>query len=181
MPKPLHVAICGAGPAGLSAALALHAGGHRISIFDQFERPRALGSGLILQPAGLAVLDWLGLGDRMRGLGARIDRLYGKACSTDRVVLDVRYAALGEARGLAASLEESHNLQAAIEAYARRRRFHVKLYQAMSRVFTQFYQSDSTFLPMLRDYIVAPLSRFPPAQRLLAGIVSGQFGLPKDR
>ena len=394
MPKPLHVAICGAGPAGLSAALALHAGGHRISIFDQFERPRALGSGLILQPAGLAVLDWLGLGDRMRGLGARIDRLYGKASSTDRVVLDVRYAALGEDRGLAvhraalfnvlhealgtagievetsseikgidgsfvilsearregpfdlivdalgtnsplighaaapdaraplhygaiwaslpwpgapfdpnaleqryeqasmmagvlpigatkereprqaaffwslktedfpawkaegmeiwkarvlalwpqtepllnsvstadqmvlarydhhtlllpygrnlvfigdsahstspqlgqganmalldvmglaASLEESQNLQAAIEAYARRRRFHVKLYQAMSRVFTPFYQSDSTLLPMLRDYIVAPLSRFPPAQRLLAGIVSGQFGLPKDR
>jgi salicylate hydroxylase len=68
-------------------------------IFDQFDKPRPIGSGLILQPTGLAVLDWLGLGDTMRGYGKRIDRLYGKA--EDRVVLDVRYAALGELRGLA--------------------------------------------------------------------------------
>ena len=101
MPKSLHIAICGAGPAGLAAALALRSQGHRISIFDQFERPRPLGSGLILQPTGLAVLDWLGVGLRIRGLGARIDRLYGKACASGRTVLDVRYAALGAARGLA--------------------------------------------------------------------------------
>ena len=89
MVAPLHIAICGAGPAGLSAALALQASGHRITVFDQFERPRPLGSGLILQPSGLAVLDWLGLGTRMRTLGARIDRLYGKAAASGRVVLDV--------------------------------------------------------------------------------------------
>ena len=96
-----HIAICGAGPAGLAAALALNRQGHRITLFDQFETPKPLGSGLILQPTGLAVLDWLGAGDRIRRLGARIDRLYGKACGSERVVLDVRYAALGEARGLA--------------------------------------------------------------------------------
>ncbi len=101
MPSSLHIAICGAGPAGLSAALALSRLGHRITLFDQFDRPKPLGSGLILQPTGLAVLDALGLGTRIRSLGARIDRLYGRACGSGRVVLDVRYAALGEARGLA--------------------------------------------------------------------------------
>ncbi len=101
MNRSCHIAICGAGPAGLAAALALHRQGHRISIFDQFDRPQPLGSGLILQPTGLAVLDWLGLGARMRGLGARIDRLYGKASGSGRTVLDVHYDALGDARGLA--------------------------------------------------------------------------------
>ena len=385
--KRLEVGIAGAGPAGLAAALALKRAGHSIAIFDQFDAPRAIGSGLILQPAGLAVLDWLGLGARMRSLGARIDRLYGKAF--DRVVLDVRYDALGPERGLAvhraglfsvlhdgvkaagievrtgckikgldrhslilnqgervgpfdlvidalgsrspliehasgpdnrralnygaiwaslpwpeapfdanaleqrydrasimcgvlpigkrhdgddpqtaffwslkasaygawkqAGLEawkarvlqlwpqtekllesvshadqmtmatydhhtltlpygdrlvfigdsahstspqlgqganmalldvmaltqalEAHGaLPTALAAYAKARRFHVKLYQALSLVFTPFYQSDSVLLPLARDYLVATMSRLPPAQKLLAAIVCGSFG-----
>jgi salicylate hydroxylase len=101
LPRRLDIAIAGCGPAGLSAALALHRLGHRITLFDQFETPKPMGSGLILQPTGLAVLDWLGLGDRIRTVGARIDRLFGRACGSGRVVLDVRYEALGEARGYA--------------------------------------------------------------------------------
>lgn len=390
MVKPLHIAICGAGPAGLSAALALDAQGHRIALFDRFDTPKPLGSGLILQPTGLAVLDWLGLGPRIRNLGARIDRLYGKACGSGRVVLDVRYEALGELRGLAVhraalfnvlhdavksagitvetgshirdiagntlildqarregpfdlvvdalgsrspliphaagpdyrsplaygaiwsslpwpgapfdpyaleqrydkasimlgvlpigrqheqaeaqtaffwslrtedfpawrqqgldhwkarvigywpecaglmqaitaagqmvlasyhhhtlsipygdrlvfvgdsahstspqlgqganmalldvsalayALKEHGDLPDALAAYAKRRRFHVKLYQAMSRIFTPFYQSDSELLPLARDHLVAAISRVGPAQKLLARIVAGKLGL----
>lgn len=390
----LHIAICGAGPAGLSAALALGRLGHRITLFDQYETPKPLGSGLILQPAGLAVLDWLGVGARMRGLGARIDRLYGKACRSGRVVLDVRYEALGAERGLAVhraalfkvlhdavtatgvavetasqiselegtflilnqgrkagpfdlivdalgsrspllgyasapdrraaldygaiwaslpwpgsvfdphaleqrydrasvmigvlpigsqvedsspqtaffwslktrdfaawraggleswkdrvrgfwpetapvldsitsaeqmilasyhhhtlplpfgrklvfigdsahatspqlgqganmalldvralaeALEFRRDLQDGIEAYARMRKFHVRLYQGLSRIFTPFYQSDSLVLPLARDHLVASLSRLPPARRLLASIVSGRFGQLTNR
>ena len=88
--------------------------------------------------------------------------------------------ALLDVMALAASLKENKNIQAAIEAYAKKRRFHVKLYQAMSRVFTPFYQSDSTLLPLLRDHIVAPLSRFPLAQRVLALMVCGMLGLPES-
>ena len=384
--KQLELAICGAGPAGLAAAIALNRAGHIITIFDQFDIPKPLGSGLILQPTGLAVLDWLGVGERMRNLGARIDRLYGKAGT--RVVLDVRYEALGSLRGLAVhraglfnvlhdqlklcgksviknskinaidgkyvilneskrygpfdliidalgsrsplipfasgldyrrkmpygavwaslpwpglpfddhaleqrysrasimsgvlpigkqhetgelqtaffwslktadysawkaaglnawkrqvenlwpetapllhsissaeqltlanydhhtlalpygknlvfigdsahstspqlgqganmalldvkalteALERHHTLEAALPAYAKSRRTHVKLYQALSLIFTPFYQSDSVVLPMVRDYLVASLSRLPPAQKLLAAVVSGSF------
>ena len=99
--KRLNVVICGAGPAGLAAAIALKREGHHIIIFDQFDAPKPIGSGLILQPTGLAALDWLGLGDDMRKLGAPIHRLYGKAAKSGRVVLDVRYDSLGAARGLA--------------------------------------------------------------------------------
>ena len=97
--KKLEIAIAGAGPGGLAAALALHAQGHKVVVYEQFDQPKPVGSGLIMQPTGLSVLDWLGLGDRLRGLGARIDRLHGTA--NGRTVLDVRYDALGPERGFA--------------------------------------------------------------------------------
>ena len=388
MVKGSEIAIAGAGPGGLAAAIALKRVGHSVTVFEQFDAPKPIGSGLILQPTGLAVLDWLGLGARMRHLGSRIDRLYGKA--SDRVVLDVRYEALGPLRGLAVhraglfnvlhdavkaanieirtrskitgmekhslildqggrvgpfdfvvdalgsrsplmefssgpdyrkklgygaiwaslpwpgepfdsnaleqryerasimsgvlpigkrhesdspqtaffwslktsdypawrtagletwkasvlrlwpetrglmanivdadqmamasydhhtlslpygdrlvfigdsahstspqlgqganmalldvmalteALEKHRELPEAFAAYARARRLHVKLYQALSGVFTPFYQSDSLVLPAMRDYLVAVISRLPPAQRLLASIVAGRLGL----
>lgn len=56
----------------------------------------------MMQPAGLDALDWLGLGDALRSLGAPIDRLYGREIHSGRVVLDVRYDALRSGRnGLA--------------------------------------------------------------------------------
>ena len=385
----LEIAVAGAGPAGLATALALHGRGHRITIYDQFDEPRPIGSGLLLQPTGMAVLHWLGLGARMESLGASIDRLHGKANGS--VVLDVRYAATGSARGLAvhraglfnvlhdavkaaglrvktdckivsmngqspvlengqkegpfdllvdalgsrspliefaaspdrrrnmpygaiwaslpwpgdpfdahaleqryhqaslmtgvlpigqrhesdvahaaffwslktadyaawratglspwkdqirklwpetntlldtiadpdqmvlanydhhtlplpyghnlvfvgdsahstspqlgqganmalidafnlaAALDEAESLEKALNGYARARRWHVRLYQALSLGFTPFYQSDSILLPMLRDNLVATIGRLPPVQRLLALIVAGQLGLP---
>lgn len=93
--KPLDVAVCGCGPAGLAAALLLHRDGHRVTIFERFETPRPVGSGIIVQPTGLGVLVELGLIDAALALGARIDRLFGRVLPSHRVVLDVRYSALG--------------------------------------------------------------------------------------
>jgi 2-polyprenyl-6-methoxyphenol hydroxylase-like FAD-dependent oxidoreductase len=87
--------------------------------------------------------------------------------------------ALLDVMALTEVLRSRPDLQAAIESYARARRFHVKLYQALSRVFTPFYQSDSVLLPLARDYLVTGLSRLPLARRVLASIVSGRFGLPR--
>jgi hypothetical protein len=51
----------------------------------------------------------------------------------------------------------------------------VRTYQALSRVFTPFYQSDSLVLPFLRDRLVSALSRIPPGPQVLSGIVSGML------
>ena len=92
---PLDIAICGCGPAGLAAALLLTEAGHHVRLIEQFTEPKPLGSGLLMQPTGLAVLDRLGVGDRLRRLGQPIDRLYGRAVPSGRIVLDIRYDALG--------------------------------------------------------------------------------------
>ena len=89
----LDIAIAGAGPAGLAAALYLARAGHRVTIFERFETPAPVGSGLILQPTGLTVLDDLGLLADIIALGSRIDRLHGADATSGRTVLDVRYDA----------------------------------------------------------------------------------------
>lgn len=102
MGNSLDIAIAGAGPAGLAAALYLTRAGHRVTIFERFDQPQPVGSGLILQPTGLTVLADLGLLDDILALGSRIDRLHGADAKTGRTVLDVRYDARSGGRfGLA--------------------------------------------------------------------------------
>ncbi|MGD9966905.1 MAG: FAD-dependent oxidoreductase [Hyphomonadaceae bacterium] len=102
MTKPLDIAIAGCGVAGLASAALLRVQGMRVVIFDKLETPQPLGSGIILQPVGLRVLDAIGCGGAMRDLGAPIERLFGRAQPHQNVVLDVRYGARGKhaARGL---------------------------------------------------------------------------------
>ena len=85
-----RAAIVGCGVGGMAAAIALARRGIEVSLFEQFETPRPLGSGLLLQPTGLAALDRLGLGDAAREVGARIDRLEGHD-TRGRLVLRTEY------------------------------------------------------------------------------------------
>lgn len=97
--RPLEIAVAGCGPAGLAAALLLSRDGHRVTLYDRFDTPRPIGSGLMVQPTGQAVLAELGLLDTVMAHGARIDRLTGEAGG--RTVLDVHYRALkGERFGI---------------------------------------------------------------------------------
>ena len=98
MPKRT-IAIAGCGIGGLACAALLAREGNRVVVFDRMQAPTALGSGLILQPVGLAVLDEIGVGARLRLLGAEIGRLFGRTRGSGRVVLDVRYGRLGEHAG----------------------------------------------------------------------------------
>ncbi|WP_395647721.1 FAD-dependent oxidoreductase [Terricaulis sp.] len=360
------IAIAGCGVAGLATATLLKRQGAEVVVFDKLQKPSPLGSGLILQPVGLYVLDQLGVGARVRALGARIERLYGRTAPAQRVVLDVRYRALGEGKpcgvgihrgalfevlygaaqsagvvieagrevrgagdgrlvfadrgqsprfdlvvdalgmrsplsapqptpltfgalwanldwcgdfdphaleqryeqarkmtgvlpigrlrddarqqaaffwslkgadeaawraqpietwkdevqrlwpatapllaqiashddlvfaryahrtrapvtrdldalALAAALDARADLRDALEDYARTRSTHIGLYQLASLLFTPAYQSDSAAIAWLRDWLMSPLSRVPPAPRILAALVAGQIGSPLAR
>lgn len=78
-----------------------------------------------------------------------------------------------DAQALADPLAAGADLSAALTAYARRRRWHIRLYQALSLGFTPFYQADGRLLPWVRDHILGKVARLPLAPRLLAATVSG--------
>ncbi len=90
-----RIAIAGCGPAGLATALLLNRQGKNVTLLERFDEPRPIGSGLILQPTGLAVLRELGLHRRIGALGRRIDRIHGQSMPSGKTVLDVNYSALG--------------------------------------------------------------------------------------
>lgn len=95
------IGIGGCGIAGLALGLLLVRRDFRVTIFDKLAAPAPIGSGIIVQPVGMAVLKHLGLDARIASLGARIERLFGRAHPTGDVVLDVRYRALpGDVHGV---------------------------------------------------------------------------------
>jgi salicylate hydroxylase len=86
--------------------------------------------------------------------------------------------ALLDAWALARALRADDDLDAALARAIASRRFHVALYQRLSAAFTPAYQSDSRLLPLIRDRMVAPLSRLWPATWIQAAMVAGTFGDP---
>ncbi|WP_325064552.1 FAD-dependent oxidoreductase [Erythrobacter mangrovi] len=98
--------MAGCGPAGLAAALLLQRDGHRVTLYERFETPRPLGSGLMLQPSGVAVLDRLGLAETVAQRGARIDALLGIE-EHGRIALDAPYAKLGVANAFGVGIHRA--------------------------------------------------------------------------
>lgn len=96
--RGLDIAIAGAGPAGLAAALFLKRVGFNPTVYERFDEPKPVGSGLILQPTGLAALHALGLLPDIMARGNRIDRLFGADAKSGRTVLDVSYGGRGNGR-----------------------------------------------------------------------------------
>ncbi|MCL6250683.1 FAD-dependent monooxygenase [Altererythrobacter sp. KTW20L] len=92
----MDIGIAGCGIGGLAAALLLHRQGHHVTLYDRFPAPRPVGSGLMLQPTGMAVLDRMGLAAEALACGAPIQRLHG--LNREGVaVLEADYADLGMA------------------------------------------------------------------------------------
>ena len=78
-----------------------------------------------------------------------------------------------DAFALTRALAAHTDLGEALSAYAAARRWHVRLYQALSMGFTPFYQADGRVLPWIRDHVLGKVARLPLSPRLLAATVSG--------
>ena len=59
----LDVAIAGAGVGGLALGTMLARFGASVTLYDQMDAPRPVGSGFVLQPTGAQVLSAMGLLD----------------------------------------------------------------------------------------------------------------------
>lgn len=89
-----HFAIIGAGTAGLASAILLAREGHHVTLFEQVETLSPVGAGLLLQPAGLAVFEHLGVLEHALQLGARMTGLEGQLADK-RLLVNSHYHQAG--------------------------------------------------------------------------------------
>ena len=91
----MEIAVAGAGIAGLAVAAMVARSGHHVVVYDKLPKPAPVGSGLIVQPVGQAVLQAMDVFDTLKARAAHLRRLH--AVNTNgKAVLKVRYSALGE-------------------------------------------------------------------------------------
>lgn len=96
----LTIAIAGAGIGGLAAASLLARDGHNVRVYDQFDKPRPVGSGLVIQPVGMDVLQAAGAAQDALLRGTALLRMFGDEASTRRTVLSVDYGETPDRQGL---------------------------------------------------------------------------------
>ena len=84
--RALDIGIVGCGFAGAASAAFLARSGHRVTVYEEFNEPAALGAGIVLQPTGMTVLAELGVLDRVLERGTRLDALHCVTPSGQTVV-----------------------------------------------------------------------------------------------
>ncbi len=71
----MTVGIIGGGITGLTTALALHKFGLSSVVFEQAKELNEVGAGIWVQPNAMKVLNWLGIGDRIKEQGIELNRI----------------------------------------------------------------------------------------------------------
>lgn len=92
----MRIAIVGSGPAGLSCALQLAQLGYFITVFERMDDLSMQGSGIIIQPVGLAAMELLGIRAEVEQLGQPIRQVIGRSGEHQRLSVFVDYSTLGE-------------------------------------------------------------------------------------
>lgn len=93
MGQALNLAIVGCGLGGLAVACLLRDQGHGVTIFDQFDAPAPVGSGLIVQPVGQDVLAQIGVLAAALTHGVKISDLTGRSEPGGITALKATYGA----------------------------------------------------------------------------------------
>lgn len=96
----MTIGIAGAGIGGLTAAALLAGDGHVVRVFDQFDKPGPVGSGLVIQPVGMDVLRACGAADEVLARGAPIQHMFGDEADSRRTILSVGYGNTPDRQGL---------------------------------------------------------------------------------
>lgn len=109
-----------------------------------------------------------------RPVGDRLVAIGDAAHSTSPQLGQGANMALLDARALTLALRMA-DVPDALATYAWLRRWHVRLYQALSLMLTPAYQSDSRVLPALRDLAVPIAATLPPLPQILATLVAGRI------
>lgn len=91
MGQSLNIAVVGCGIGGLASACLLRDLGHQVTVFDQFKDPSPVGSGLVIQPVGQAVLAQIGVLAAARSHGVEITRMQGRNAASERMALWANY------------------------------------------------------------------------------------------
>ena len=95
--RTYDIGIVGCGFAGAASAALLGRAGHRVTVYEEFHEPAAIGAGIVLQPTGMSVLAELGVLGRVLARGTRLDELH---CVTPQKKTVVRLAYQRIAPGL---------------------------------------------------------------------------------
>jgi len=126
-----HAVIAGAGPGGLTAAIALRRAGFAVTICDAVDVLKPAGSGLTLWPNALRALHHIGLSDDVVAIGAQISSVVmrnwrDQLIFADTVPGDGHFPAVALTRtalvgALACAAEGANVERAALEDFAVRR------------------------------------------------------------
>ena len=119
MPVENHALIVGAGVAGPACALSLREAGYSVSLIEAYPGRAEVGAALMIAPNGLAMLDRLGLADRVAAAGTPIDR-YSFLSQGGRRVATLRLAPRGRYRYPAVSLSRATLYGIMLDAVAER-------------------------------------------------------------
>ncbi len=71
----LKAIVIGAGIGGLTTGIAFQRAGYAVEIFDRTSQLRPAGAGISLWSNGIKVLNWLGLGQEIAGIGGEMNRM----------------------------------------------------------------------------------------------------------